>query len=208
MTYGRTDDYPLPSPNLYDYASADPDPDAVDAVAVERLSLPIPLVPGVWYVAIRNAETRPVEYSIKVTETYTTVINLTNAVAYTNTIAAVDPLLGLLSGDLQYYAFQVASNSVIAHFETPTADGDVNLYVRKGLPIATPFDFHYAGATLGTGQEFIAVTNTTTPVWLSPGWWYLTVENADVTNVTYTIRATEFPATIIPLTNRSSTQHM
>ncbi len=201
VRYGRIDDYPLPSPNLYDYASADPDPTAVDAVAVERLSLPIPLVPGVWYVAIRNAENRPVDYTIRATETYTTIINLTNAVAYTNSIAPSDPSVGLLSGELQYYAFQVASNSVVAHFETLGADGDVNLYVRKGLPIPTPFDYHLAGVNFGLGDEFISVTNTATPLWLSPGWWFLTVENADVTNVTYAIRATEFPATIIPLTN-------
>lgn len=201
VRYGRLDDYPLPSTSLFDYKSDNPDPASTDFVSIERTSTPIALTPGVWYVAVRNGETFPVDYTIKATEFTTTIINLTNGVPYQNTIDPIDPLVGLTGDDLQYYAFLVSSNSIRAHFETFGADGDVNLYVRKGLPIPIPADFHFAGQTPGNADEFIAVTNTTTPVWLSPGWWFLTVENADLTNVTYSIKATEFPATIIPLTN-------
>lgn len=196
-----TEDFPLPSPVLYDYAANNPDPGVVDQVSVGRISQPEPLVPGVWFVAIRNTENVPVNYSIQVTETYTTIVNLTNAVSYAATIGPVDPVTGPVASDYQYYAFLVSSNSVRADFETLGADGNVNLYVRKGLPIPTPSDFHFSGWNGGNANEFISVTNTTEPIWLGPGWWFLTVENADVTNVTYSIRATEIPGAVIALTN-------
>lgn len=199
---GRPGGSPLPSPNNFDYLGDNPDPTATELVQVDRTSFPVGLTPGVWYIAVRNMENRPVSYQIQVTETYTDITILTSGVPLTSTIAPIaDPFLGLTGADLQYYAFLVSSNSVRAQFETFGANGDVNLYVRRGLPIPTPFDFHFAGFQPGLTDEFISVTNTTTPVWLSPGWWFLSVENADITNVTYTIQATEFPATIIPLTN-------
>jgi subtilisin family serine protease/subtilisin-like proprotein convertase family protein len=201
VRYGRVDDYPLPSTSRFDYKSDDPNPATTDFVSIDRTSTPIALTPGVWYVAIRNGETFPVDYTVKATEFTTQIITLTNGIPYQSSIDPIDPAVGLTGDDLQFYAFLVSSNSIRANFETLGASGDVNLYVRKGLPIPTPADFHFAGQNPGAADEFIAVTNTTTPVWLSPGWWFLAVENADFTNVTYSIQATEFPATIIPLTN-------
>ncbi|MBX3748095.1 MAG: S8 family serine peptidase [Verrucomicrobiae bacterium] len=195
------DDFPLPSPTLYDYRSVDPDPAAVDWVRVDRATFPVPLVPGVWFIAIQNTEVFPVDYSMLVTEDYTTIVNLTNGVPHTAVIGPLDPAMPPTGAELQYYSFLVSSNSIRARFETFDADGDVQLYVRRGLPIPTGFDNHFASMNPGTADETILVTNTMTPVWLSPGWWFLSVENADVTNVNYTIQATEFPALIIPLTN-------
>lgn len=199
VRYARLDDFPLPSPNVFDYLADNPDPAVVDRISVERVSLPMPLVPGVWYVAIRNSDTRAVDYTIKATESYTTIVNLTNAVAYPNLIGPTDPLVGIRSTNLQYYAFFVSPNAIGARFETFGADGDINLYVRRGLPIPTPSDFHFASRSPGNLDEVISVVNTDSPVWLSPGWWFLTVENSDAANVAYSIRATEFPANIIPL---------
>ncbi|MCC6232527.1 MAG: S8 family serine peptidase, partial [Verrucomicrobiales bacterium] len=201
VRYGRVDDYPLPTPSLWDYKGDDPDPAVIDFVSVDRTSPPMPLTPGVWYVAVRNTESFPVQYSLLATEFGVGIVNLTNAVPFISTIKPVDPAVGLTGTNLQYYAFQVSSNSVLAEFETYNATGDVNLYVRKGLPIPTPFDFHFAGLGLGTAAEFIPVANTNTPIWLSPGWWFLAVENADLADVTYTIRVTEYPAVITPLSN-------
>ncbi len=196
-----TDDYPLPSPSIWDYRADNPDPDATEEISIDRFTPPEPLTPGVWFIAVRNGETFPVTYTLEFNEEYTTIINLTNQVPHTATIPPVDPTIGVMPADLHYYSFLVSSNSVLAHFETYDASGDVNLYVRRGLPIPTPFDFHFAGVEPGAADEFIAVTNTATPIWLTPGWWYLSVENADISEVTYTIRATEFPASITVLTN-------
>lgn len=198
---GSGDEFPLPSPTSWDYKADNPDSSIPDLVSVDRTSQPVGLAPGVWFIAIRNGETFPVDYSIKATEFYTTIINLTNAVPYSSVIDPVDPNVGVTGDDLQYYAFLVSSNSVRAQFEIQGPTGDVNLYVRKTLPIPTPFDFDLSSVNPGTENEFIAVTNTSSTIWLSPGWWYLSVENADVTNVAYNIVATEFPAQIIPLTN-------
>jgi hypothetical protein len=196
------DPQPLPNPNVFDYRSDLPGGTDIDTVTIGRTSAPEPLVPGIWFVAVRNGEVVPAQYSIRVTETYTTIVNLTNNVAFTNTIAPpIDPLIGFQGEDLQFYAFLVSSNSVQATFETFGADGNVDLYVRRGLPIPTPFDFHFSSESAGNLAEFIAVTNTTSPTWLAPGWWYLAVANQDVTNVTYAIRATEVPGLIIPLVN-------
>ncbi len=192
---------PLPSPSAFDYVSDFPGT-AVDLISIDRLSLPEGLVPGIWFVGVRNGDVIPAEYSIVVNERYATIVNLTNAVPYTNSIAPIaDALLGPQGADLQYYAFLVSSDSVQATFETFGADGDVNLFVRRGLPIPTPFDAHFSGLNQGNTDEFIAVTNTTTPIWLSPGWWFLSVINADVTNVNYAILATEVPGFITALTN-------
>ncbi len=196
------DPQPLPNPNVFDYRSELPGGADVDFVSIDRISSPEGLVPGVWFVAVRNGDVVPAQYSLQVTETYATIVNLTNAVAFTNTIAPpIDPFLGVRGDELQYYAFEVSSNAVLATFETLGADGNVNLYVRRGLPIPTPFDFHFASENPGLTSEYIAVTNTTTPIWLSPGWWFLSVANADVTNVTYSIRATETPGLVVPLVN-------
>jgi len=196
------DPRPLPNPNVFDYRSDLPSGTNIDTVSIGRTSFPEPLVPGIWFVAVRNGDVVPAQYSIKVTETYTTIINLTNGVAFTNTIAPlIDPLVGFQGEDLQFYAFQVSSNSVQASFETFGADGNVDLYVRRGLPIPTPYDFHFASEFAGSLSEYIAVTNTTAPIWLAPGWWFLAVANQDSTNVTYSVRATEIAGLITPLVN-------
>ncbi len=196
---GRADDFPLPSPNRWDYKSDSPNPGVTDYVEVGLTTPPMPLEPGIWYVAVRNTTSVAVEYELLATETYATLIQLQSGVAVTNSIASVDPQIGLTPRDLQYYAFLVSSNSVRARFEVPVTDGDVNLFLHRGVPLASPVSFDYAGLQSGPVPESISVTNTTMPVPLAPGWWFLTIENADATNVTYAVMATEFGTSVTPL---------
>ncbi|MFN0067578.1 MAG: hypothetical protein ACKVYV_08070, partial [Limisphaerales bacterium] len=190
--YRPPDAQPFPNPNNFDYRSENAGV-TPEVVVVDRLSSPA-LQPGPWLLGILNAEAAViVDYTVKVTEEFPPLIRLLNAVTYTNII---NP-----GGGLDFYVFTVSSNSVRADFETLGQDGDVNLYVSKGPPLPVPGGANFASLNTGTNAEFVSVLNTDRPVWLGPGEWYLSVENADFQPVSYGIRATEVPGTVIPLTN-------
>ena len=77
------------------------------------------------------------------------------------------------------------------NFEVLRPSGDVNLFVRKGVPLPDATKFHYQSARSSTNDESIIVfPNSTVP--LTPGDWYLGVVHNDTNVVTYEVRATEF----------------
>lgn len=189
--YRPGDPQPFPNPNSFDYRSENAGTN-VETIVVDRFSSPA-LQPGPWLLGILNAESAVLDYTVKVTEEFPQIIRLTSGVTYTNLIT--------VTNSFDYYEFTVSGNAVRADFETLNQDGDVNLYVRRRLPLPVPSDAHFSGLNTGTNAEFITVLNTDSPVWLDPGDWYLGVENADSQPVNYGIRAMEFPGTVIPLTN-------
>jgi hypothetical protein len=102
------------------------------------------------------------------------------------------------------FEYDVSSNATAVLFALTNLSGDVDLVVRKGLPLPTLTSYDYGSFAPGTNDELIVIFPNSAPVPLSPGWWYLGVFNQDVTNVTYTIVAVELTSalpTIITLTN-------
>ncbi|PYI83510.1 MAG: hypothetical protein DME26_14870, partial [Verrucomicrobia bacterium] len=179
---------PLPNPNNYDYISQN--------LGTNDELISVFPIPGRWYLGVVNNENFTVAYTIKATETLATIVSLTNAVPYTNTIGTNS------FGD--FYRFTVPSNAVRATFEILNPSGDVNLYVKNGLPLPGPGRFDFFSGNPGTNEEQLIVSNTSTPVALTPGDWYLAVQNSDAAPVTYSVRATQFIPPIITLTNRSA----
>ncbi len=152
-----------------------------------------------YYIAIQAMNAGPpVDVTVRVdfdrTELLAPTVPLTSGTPV-NGLALATPNFGT-------YSFEVPGNASAAMFEIVTANGDVNLYLRRSngsdtLPTAQSFD--YRSANLGSGVEQIfLVTNAASAAALKPGTWYLGVQNADNAPVSYTLRATV--ATTAPYT--------
>ena len=130
------------------------------------------------------------------------VTGLTNGICYTNTIPATNAL--------DYYQFTVSTNASTVTFQLSPQNGNVDLVVRRALPVPDPLPSLYAGRFDYISQnpsnsvDAIIVSKASQPVPISPGVWYLGVVNVDPNPVTYSICAMEstgLPPNIIRLTN-------
>jgi hypothetical protein len=163
---------------------------ANELISVATNSSPVPLTPGEWLIAVTNADGFPAGYTIRVTELLASdIIRLTNAVPYTSTVDGLGSTTGF---PVDYYVFNVSTNAVRAQFEILSPNGNVNLVARKGLPLPTLASHDFVSTNAGTSDELIVVFNTSTPVALTPGDWYLSVLNATSNTVAYTVVATEY----------------
>ncbi len=162
---------------------------ADELVSVSIASRPVALTPGDWYIAVRNNDAVDANYILLVTEILPgPITRLTNGVPYTNTVASVDNVTAL---PVDYYRFTVSSIAARVQFEILATTGDVQLYVRRGLPIPAPYNYDYLSDNGGTGSELISVT-AASPVALAPGNWYLAVVNPTAAPVNYKVQATEY----------------
>ena len=152
-----------------------------------------------YYIAIQAMNAGPpVDVTVRVD------FDRTELLAPTVPLTSGTPINGLALATPNFgtYSFEVPGNASAAMFEIVTANGDVNLYLRRSngsdtLPTAQSFD--YRSANLGSGVEQIfLVTNAASAAALTPGTWYLGVQNADNAPVSYTLRATV--ATTAPYT--------
>ncbi|HVY70198.1 MAG TPA: pre-peptidase C-terminal domain-containing protein [Verrucomicrobiae bacterium] len=122
---------------------------------------------------------------------------LTNGVGFTHTIAVTNAI--------DYYQFTVSSNAYSATFELFPQNGNVDMIIRRGLPVRDPLPtynvYDYGSFQSDTNVEQVIVTTNSAPVALGPGVWYIGVFNSDTNAVKYTVRATEAlnPYLIIPL---------
>ena len=92
----------------------------------------------------------------------------------------------------RYFSYDVSSNATAVSFQLLNLNGNLDLVARASTPFPTLASFDYGSFNPGTNDEDILVFTNSTPVALAPGRWYLGVFNADPTNVTYTILATEY----------------
>jgi len=176
----------VPDPRHYDYRSVYPGTND-ESIMVLTNSAPVPLTPGAWLIAVVNMEGDPVDYTLVATESTGpggNLITLTNAVAYTNSISTTN--------GLDYYQFLVSTTGTNVLFQTLGADGNVDLYLSKGLPLPGPGAYQYGSFNSGNTNELIVVDTNSQPVALTPGRWFLGVLNADVNSVRYAVRATEY----------------
>ena len=165
-----------------------------ESIIVFTNSDPIPLTPGHWYLGVFNQDPTNVNYTIVVTDFTNAVppiITLQNMVPYTNTNFATN--------NIDYYRYLVSSNAVRAQFEVDNPSGDVTLVARKGLPLPDLSNYSYISSNPGTNNELIVLYNTSSPVPLSPGEWFLSVINVSGVPVDYTIIASDWSATAQPL---------
>jgi subtilisin-like proprotein convertase family protein len=161
-----------------------------------------------YYLGVANAnpaETNQFFISVAFDQTddnAVTVTELTNGIPRTATVQA--------SNVVDYYQFRVSTNATSAAFELFNLSGNVDLVIRRSLPVPNPLPtlhplrHDYASQNPGTLPELIDVTMVSQPVPLEPGIWFLGVFNRGTNAVTYTVRATESSGpllNVVTLTN-------
>ncbi|MCI0745890.1 MAG: proprotein convertase P-domain-containing protein, partial [Verrucomicrobia subdivision 3 bacterium] len=148
------------------------------------------LRPGLnYYLAVRNEDptqtnafTLCVAFDQENTNNLSTIVGLTNGQCITTNIAATNLLT--------YYQFDASSNAVQVIFELTGLGGNLDMVIRRGLPLPTPQSFFQRGAQPGTTDEVLAPEFMVTTI---PGRWYIGVYNLTSEPVTYTFCAREIP---------------
>ncbi|MBE0540346.1 MAG: S8 family serine peptidase [Verrucomicrobia bacterium] len=181
---------PPPTLTSFDYSSFNAGTN-VEEIIVFTDSTPVALRPGRWYLGVFNTDLVPADYTIlaiEYTNVFPTIVTLTNGIPYDG--ANPGP-----ANALDYYRYRVTTNAVRAQFEINNATGDMTLLARKGLPLPDLATFDYQSTNAFPNDELIVVFDTSTPVPLSSGEWFLAAVNVFGFPVTYSITATEWPAT-------------
>jgi hypothetical protein len=159
-------------------------------------STPVNLAPGRWYLGVLLADNQPVNYIIQATEItndFSGIITLTNAVPYTNSNLGIAPIE-------DFYRFMVTDPVARLQFEILGPTADMTLLVNKGLPLPNFANFDYLSANPGTNNEYILVLPGSSPVDVSSGEWFLTALNLSGQAADYAIKATQWAETGQPIT--------
>ncbi len=185
---------PPPTLTAFDYGSFNAGTND-EEIIVFTDSTPVALRPGRWYLGVYNTDLVPADYTIlaiEYTNVFPTIVTLTNGIPYggANPGPANAP---------DYYRYRVTTNAVRAQFEINNATGDMTLLARKGLPLPDLAMFDYQSTNAFPNDELIVVFDTSAPVPLSSGEWFLAAVNVTGIPVTYSITATEWPATGRPI---------
>jgi subtilisin-like proprotein convertase family protein len=170
----------LPRRFVHDYASTNGGTNP-ELIALDSSSTPVPLAAGRWYLSVATPGTNAVDYTIVASELTGELIPLTNGVPITVT--------NDVAGSLQFFALDVPEDAVTAEFQLSGLTGNVDLFVKRGLPLVSTNLFDYASATAGTNNEAIFIDRNSAPVALTAGRWYVAVQAVDPTPVTFTILA-------------------
>ncbi len=180
----------MPGPDNYVYASTNSGA-GDEWVIVTTNSVPVPIMPGGWFLAVVNKDALPVDYTVRVTEFVagTDVVQLTNGVPFTNDVASVT---NRLDSSVDYYVFTVSTNAVRAQFEVLDLDSDVTMVLRHELPLPTLTQYDYQSANPSTNNEEIVIYDFSSPVPLGAGDWYLGVVKLETNQVNYIVRFNEF----------------
>ncbi len=189
----KKDDFP--SIDDYDHiAAADPDRPGSGRIVV-RANATLPDLSGDWYAAVLNRGVADLDFAITgttFTDDPTSIINLTNRVWFTNTVAASIPN-ELRERD--YYRFVVADEAANVTFSLHPLVGDgvgkdLDLYLRRGPLLPSERDFDAVSARINSSAEVIRMgggANADLP--LESGEWLLAVVNYEQEAVTYRIQA-------------------
>jgi len=179
---------PFPSLASCEYGGFNPGTND-ETIIVRTNSDPIPLRAGRYYLGVFNSSMTNATYTIIVTDYTNTpsVVALSNAAPYFNSNFGLDPIA-------DYYRYAVSTNAARAQFELYGLTADMTLVARKGgLP--SLIDYDYVSANPGTNDELITILNSSAPVPLTPGDWFLGAINVFGAPANYAIKATEFPVT-------------
>jgi subtilisin-like proprotein convertase family protein len=144
------------------------------------------LTPGTWYLGVFNADATNVDYTILVTDQ-------TNAFPGMDYLSDGEPFSNTSSGDPafpDYYAFSVPAGATRAQFEIINPSADMTLIASYGLPLPTLAKYQLVSANPGTNNELITLFDTSQPVALMPGDWFLAAVSLSGVPATYTILAT------------------
>jgi subtilisin-like proprotein convertase family protein len=181
-------------PNRYTYASTNVAPE-------DEFILLLPgttprLTPGTWYISVvPKVPGTPASFRVRATQILSTdVTRLVNGEPVCTNVPPIDP--EQLYTGVHFYSVVVPNGPLQTTIELFGADGNVDLYVQKGVPL-TNFSayvsagelYPYFGEAPSNLDEFIMLDTNSFPVPLSQGVWYIAVVNREATPVNYCIRA-------------------
>jgi len=148
---------PFPTPNNFDYASANPSTNA-QQILVLADSVPIPIAPGPWYLGVVNNDTNSASYTILATE-FTVIA--TNTVLLDCQVSTNNLCLTWASTPGFYYYVQGATNSTGTNWtnlsRTLVAAGSETSFC---IPLPSPFQSFLIqqGILPGTNLPSAAIT--------------------------------------------------
>lgn len=184
----------LPGDNNFSYRSELPG-SMSELITIGPNSLPTPLRPGPIYIAVVHRGTDiladPVQYTLTVTEVVTEVQELV--------VGSPLRVPDLRSGFGNFYRFNISTNAEAFQVDLTSLTGNVDLYLRKELPLPTDKLFDAAGENNGTVSESIQISNYAGPLKVEPGTYYIQVINRSLTPSTFTVLVQEFVPEIIEL---------
>jgi hypothetical protein len=176
----------------FTYSSTNPS-NTAELIVVATNSVPKPLTPGDWFLAVYVPAGGNATYTVRVTEVLgSQIIRLTNGLPYAN---YVPPLGAITNFSVQYYVYQVTPYAVRAQFEVLSPSSDVNLFANLGTPLPRPGGPGLVSSNAASGNELISLLTNSAPIPLAPGDWFLSVYNNTTNLASYDVVATEFPKT-------------
>ena len=186
----------LPSATTYSYLSANTGL-AAEEILIDAGSSPVPLSSGRWYAGVFSPDVpaKAATYTITATE-----------IPYPAAVINGVVQSGKLSkrGAVDFYYVEVPDGVAQATFSL-TNSGNADLYVRGGSPLAGPHAYDAASTNAGAANDVIVLSSSGSPVFLTPGRWFIGVASAADTAVTYGLTvtfgaapSTGVDATIVP----------
>ena len=170
----------LPGTGQFDYASATPGT-TNETLVIHLDSQPVPLAPGLWYLAVTNTSGIPgTSYTISVVEQRGRIQELKPGQSITAGHPGVDE---------DFYYVTLPTDVSALRVRTRGATEDLILSSRSRLPVPTATNFEYRSDKVGSGDEDILVTTNSTPVALAGGRWYFAVTSVGGLPTPYTISA-------------------
>ena len=182
---GDVDLYAIRAPKLPGKGQADYE--SINAGATNETliihldSQPVPLSPGLWYLAVTNVSGIPgVAYTINATEQRGRIREL---------IPGQRVLAEHTGIDDDFYYVTVPTNAVALRVKTRGATNDLVLSSRNRLPVPTLQTFQYQSDRAGSGDEDLLLTPDSQPVPLAGGRWYFGVASVGSKTTPYTVLA-------------------
>ncbi len=179
----------LPTLASFDYGSFNAGTNS-EGIILFPNSAPVALVPGRWHLGVFNADLTSVAYTMLATEytnVFPNIVTLSNGDAWHGSNSGTEDAI-------DYYRFVVSTNAVRAQFEITGPTADMTLVARRGLPLPNAADYDYRSANAGLNDELITLFDSSSPVSLTSGDWFISAVNVSGVPADYAITATEFPA--------------
>ncbi len=178
---------PLPTPQLYDYASENPGTNR-ESILVTQNSLPVPLSSGAWYLGVLNADTTPVAYRVRVLEFTNFVDKVIDLQEGVTSFETVQP------GELSrlYFRFIVFRSDPAVQFDLTQLEGRAELLAQLGSkPSHQGYQYLDEGAPGLPAKLVIRPVGDLTSL---NGEWYLAVYDLETAPISFGITASLPPA--------------
>ena len=189
VTVVMSQSLPLPNLGRYDYISQWPATNG-EVVMVVSNSTPFPIQQSRWYIGVFGQAYTNVPFTIEAcyATSYPLIIDLTNELAFI--VGETTNALAAQPGPPRqfFFRFEVTNFVDSILFELYGLSGNADLVLQRGVP-PTLAPYLRGSFQENTTPEQIVV-RTSAENWDLRGQWYLGIYNQDITNVTYSLRAT------------------